>query len=312
MADFEPRFLFLSGVGRSGTTALRRSLGLHEQVYYNGLENNAVQDLIEVAMRNCTLPTRKRCMAIGQREYNLLFRNLIHKLIWPEDERSDRPVYMAAINPQANQLDYMRQVFPGCKFVSLVRNGIEVVSSRMKYPSFAAASFSAHCQVWNRSAEVHRWASCNPEDCLILRHEWFYQPQRMNQWMLKLSNMLGIEYSPLPEQAILQSLQHPTSSRMPMGPADFANSTIQDKKRYFQSKRERWRSWTNQQRQRFTDLCAAPMRQLGYELPWQNESAEMTPHRLQQTEIFSDDERNLVFPFVSQAETQSNHLRRSA
>lgn len=268
MDAFEPRFLFLTGVGRSGTTALRRSLGLHEQVYYNGLENNSVQDVIEVAMRNCTLPTRRKCMAVEQREYNRLFRDLIRKLIWSDSDRSGRPVYMAAINPEANQLDYMRQVFPGCKFVSLVRNGIEVVSSRMKYPSFASASFSTHCKVWNRSAEVHRWATQHPEDCLLLRHEWFYQPQRLNQWMCKLSQMLTIDYSPLPEKQILESLQHPTTSAMPMGQEDFAASTVGDKQRYFHSKRERWRSWTAQQRQRFTDLCAHPMRRLGYELPW--------------------------------------------
>lgn len=268
MSAFEPRFLFLCGVGRSGTTALRRSIGLHEQIYYNGFENNSVQDLIGVAIRNCTMPTRKSSMAIEQSEYDQLFRNLIQQLIWPENEGSRRPVYMAAINPEASQLDYMRSVFPGCKFVSLLRNGIEVVSSRMEYPSFAAAGFDSHCQVWNRSAEVYQWAEAHPNDSLLLRHEWFYQPQRLNQWMRELSDMLSLEYSTIPEEQILGALQHPTSSSIAMEQTEFAASTAEDKQSYFQSKRERWRSWSPEQRQRFTDLCGEAMRRLGYDLPW--------------------------------------------
>ena len=268
MADFEPQFLFLCAVGRSGTTVLRRSLGLHEEIYYNGFENNSVQDLIRVALKNCTMPTRKKAMAVDQAEYDRLFRDLIRKLIWPANDNAHRPVYMAAINPDACQLPYLSQIFPGCKFVSLIRNGIEVVSSRSAYDSFASQRFETHCEVWNRSADVHQWAQQHPENCLLLRHEWFYQPQRLSQWMQELSDRLSIPYCSRPEEHMLGTLQHPTNTGVTIDRNRFAATTINDKQSYFHSKRDRWRSWTPQQRSLFDERCGDLMVQHGYELPW--------------------------------------------
>jgi len=270
MNEQHPTFLFLCGVGRSGTTALRTSLGSHPQIYYNGFENNIIQDIVGVALRNCTMPSRKKSMATDQAEYDRCFRELICKLVWPKRDIALRPIHLAAINPTPAQLDYIQSLFPRSKFIGLIRNGIEVISSRREYRSFARDVFVSHCEVWNRSFDIFEWGQKNVNAFRAIRHEWMYQPAELGQCMKGFFEWLSIEHSVVPEQQILGTLRHPTSAGVSLKLADFRKSAIDKRQQYFQSKRERWRSWTPQQRAMFEDLCGENMFALGYDIPWKS------------------------------------------
>jgi hypothetical protein len=268
VADQYPQFLFLCGVGRSGTTILRTSLGLHEQIYYNGHENNLIQDVVSVALRNCTMKSRKNSMVVGQREYDAAFRNLICRLIWPNPELANRPVHMAAINPTPEQLDAMRQLFPTSKYIGLFRNGIEVVSSRKEFQPFSWNEFATHCDVWNRSADIFAWGRQNVDCFLPMRHEWFYEPDILQQKLKRLYSWLSIDHSTAPEKNILGTLWHPTSSGLVIRPPKFKECATEQKRQYFLSKRKRWRNWTQPQRVAFAKQCGESMSLLGYQIPW--------------------------------------------
>ncbi len=264
-----PTFLFLCGVGQSGTTVLRNGLGVHNQIYYNGFENNLVQDIANVALKNCSLKSRKNAMVVNQSQYDAAFRDLLRSLIWPDVKQSQRPVHMAAINPTPDQLNYLLKLFPNSKYIGLVRNGIEVVSSRMEFRSFAENDFATHCDTWNRSAQVVRWGRKNSDDFKLIRHEWLYAPVKLKQWMQELTDWLAIEPSALPASKILETLQHPTSAVSSIDRQKFSKSTIEDKRNYFLSKRNRWRKWSPQQLAQFQDRCGPAMQTLNYNLPWQ-------------------------------------------
>ena len=265
-----PTFLFLCGVGRSGTTALRKSLGSHPQIYYNGFENNVVQDVVAVALRNCTMHSRKKSMVISQDQFDLAFRELIEKLTWPQQKFRRLPVRMAAINPAPVQLDYMRDVFPQSRYIGLVRNGIEVVSSRMEYRSFSQDEFKTHCNVWNRSADMSIWGRRNADVFRQVRHEWMYRPRKLRMWMNELFAWLSIENSDAPANQILGTLQHPTSATISIHQGEFGSTKTKQKQKYFRSKRQRWKAWSEEQRQMFVRLCGENMIALGYDIPWEN------------------------------------------
>jgi len=269
MIETQPTFLFLCGVGRSGTTVLRTSLGTHPQIYYNGFENNVVQDIVEVALSNCTMQSRKNAMVVGQEEYNDHFRDLIRSLIWPDAALAQRPIHMAAINPTPEQLDYMIDLFPGSKFVGLIRNGIEVVSSRTEYQSFAAGEFASHCEVWNRSAAVFQWGQKHSDCFRQVRQEWFYAPEKLRQWMEEFCPWMSVEFSEEPQKGILGTLRHPTSAEFSIERREFKQTTVEDKQKYFLSKRDRWQAWSDQQRTIFEERCGQNMKALGYEIPWE-------------------------------------------
>ncbi len=284
------KFLFLTGVGRSGTTVFRTSMGLHRGITYNGKENNIVQDILDVAERNCTQPSRKLAMAVNQNRYDGIFRNTIQSLVWPDSATipalngisntaaltnnshagsAPWPTLMAAINIKGSQLGYLLQVFPDAKVVCLVRNGVEVISSRMRYESFAGNSFESHCRVWNRSHDVVRWGEKNTDNFRLFRHEWFYQPERLKEKLDSLYRWLEIDPDDAPLKSITGELRHPTGSDPTMDENNFATSSVQQKQEYFQAKSARWTDWSPSQRATFTDQCQAFMQLMGYAIPWQ-------------------------------------------
>lgn len=264
-----PRYLFLCGVGRSGTTVLRTSLGLHPEIYYNDRENNIVQDLVAVAQANCTSDSRRYAMVVEQVEYDRIFREAISQLLWPDQQLRSRPIRMAAINPSGDQLDYLCQMFPDAKIIGLVRNGIEVISSRIRYNSFADHEFQSHCDVWNRCLGVSQWGQENPRHFRQIRQEWFYDSTQLNKRLSDVFDWLGVSRSPLPASNILERLHHPTDS-MAENLDDFAKMSEHEKKAYFQSRSNRWSEWTESQRSLFTSSCSELMDLLGYDLPWRD------------------------------------------
>ncbi len=261
-ADRERRFLFLCGVGRSGTTVLRRSLGLHPDIYYNGQENNLVQDLIEVAQKNCTQPSRKLAMVVDQQAYDAAFRQLTIDLLWPDPLLQQRPVLMAAINPTGDLLDYLAQVFSPAKFVGLVRNGIEVIQSRAKYTAFSHLEFEQHCDTWLRCAGVVDWGGKHPDQFRLFRHEWMYESD-LDHRFSKLFQWLGLDHQTAVAEQIVANLTHPTSdSKIP-----FSKMSLTEKSAYFASKRDAWYRWDADQQTRFRSRCGPLMDRLGYLIP---------------------------------------------
>ncbi len=245
-----PHYCFLAGTGRSGTTALRKSLGQHPEIYYNGHENNIVQDIVDVARKNFEMPSRKFSLVVDHQEYCAAFRELIHRLVWNDPSQYSRPVWMAAINPNSETLGFLNQIFPGAKIICLVRNGIEVVLSRQRYPAFRDQSFARHCQTWTRSQWVFDWGREHPEEFRLFRHEWCRDAKQLGLQFQSLFQWLEIEPSDLPREHVLSEEYHPTPNEVGS------------------DKRHRWNTWDADQRREFIATCGSLMEQLGYEIPF--------------------------------------------
>lgn len=266
------KYFLFSGVGRSGTTALRKAFGCHPEIYYNGLENNIVQNVISCALRNCTAG-RKEWMAVPQERYDELFRNLLTDLLWPEPGGRVDKTLMCAINPSMEIADYTRQVFGDCKFVYLVRNGIEVISSRQRFPPFSLRSFSEHCDVWLRARGMLQWGRNNPEHFREFRHEWLIDEKQAGRRFSDVFTWLGLSQCPACAEHILSNRYHPTSEAS--GPiaavVDAAHLVKSDREKLTDDRRGRWRSWQPEEISLFEEKCGAFMAELGYELPWKTE-----------------------------------------
>ena len=260
-----PNYLFQAAVGRSGSTIMRRSIGMHPDVYYNGKENNLIQDVAEVANRNCNQPSRVVAMEVDQKAYDAAFRQLICSLIWPDAALAQRPVHFAAINPTESNLDYLGQLFPNSKVVCLVRNGIEVVCSRLKFDSFSHLGFRSHCETWVRSAAMLDWGLRNQEQFFLFRHEWCYDPELVAR---KINQML--QWTGLPaSSAVVDNIRN-VNDCMPttQAPKEFTAMDDLEKRDYFRAKGERWRQWSEEERRDFVEICGGLMQRLGYAIPF--------------------------------------------
>ena len=268
------KHLLVSGIGRSGTSAFRMSLGMHPEIYYNDHENNIVQDVLDVAQVNCTKQSRAASMVVEQAEYDSAFLDLFHSLIWPNRrQRTSATWLMAAVNLYPEVADYAIQVFPNTKLIYLVRNGIEVISSRMRYRSFAQSEFESHCQLWLRAGQMIDWgnATLQPEQFMVVRQEWFHESQLLSERLDQLWQWLGLSPCPQSFEHLLNKRYHPTVDGDDAGQVRMRYESFTEAQRVqFQAeRRERWRNWTDEQRDTFEKICGNQMHQLEYEIPWQ-------------------------------------------
>lgn len=270
------RWLFLSGVGRSGTTALRTAFGRHPSIVYNGLENNVVQDVLEVAERNRSMPSRRCQMGISEESWLAAFRQLLHSLLWPgaelatsQDVQGGRRVLMAAVNLTPQLVAPLQAVFPGARLVCLIRNGIAVISSRMRYRSFAGNPFEDHCHVWNRSAAMALWAMQHPDQARVFRQEWTGDRAALDAELAGLFSWLGLEPGPEVAETLLTTRFHPTGDSTQPAPRLLQQVPVamSDQAALEAARRERWLHWTDDQRAVFRRMCGGSMHQLGYIVP---------------------------------------------
>ena len=260
----QPHYFFIAGTGRSGTTIVRRSFGMHPEIYYAGKENNIVQDVIGIAQNNCRQPTRKASMLVTQANYDRLFRQLMTDLIWPKTEERTGRILQAAINPPSEIMDYLAQVFPKLSILGLIRNGIETVASRMKHKSFGHLSFQNQCETWTKSAGVLQWGKRNPENFHLFRHEWTYHPETLERQLDEIFQWIGIAPCPEVYQNFSNKFWHPSQR-----PTEQTEDWSFDKKaEYFKKNSEQWQHWSTQQQTVFKKICGPLMEKLQYEVPF--------------------------------------------
>lgn len=260
--------VLLTGVGRSGTTALRSAMALHPELDSTACENNIICDVLVAARRNCTVPSRRHAMRVSQQRYDELFRGVLLDLLWPSPRHGAAlPRAIAAFSGlPAAEAEYVRQVFPGVRFLHLVRNGIEVVASRMKFESFAQAPFESHCDVWAANLGMLDYglgrSGAGRADYMLVRHEHLLDAEEAPRVMSDIWRFTGLAPCAAATEHLLSTVYHPTDA----GAA--VKATGKSAAEVGADRKERWREWTLGQRMEFEKRCGEGMRRLGYEIPW--------------------------------------------
>lgn len=254
--------MIASGVGRSGTTVLRKALGEHPLLHSTDCENNIIYDVLKTARHNCTFPSRQATMRVPKSNYDRQFRLLLLHLLWPKVMRGkQRPQgIMAASDLTAKRADYLLEAFPQARIVYIIRNGIAVLSSRMSHPNFCHVPFAQHCQIWTRAQEMVAWgadSAHNSSFCLV-RQEELLDAAMARKTFERIFADLNLPFCQAGLDVVLQKTFHPTSFQR----EDVAKSNDLTKRG------ERWRLWTTEQRKTFESVCGDAMRELGYEIPW--------------------------------------------
>ncbi len=251
--------ILAAGVGRSGTTALRHALEAHPLLDATGCENNIIFDVLETARQNCTYPSRRGTMRVARPAYDRQFRLLLLNLLWPEPRRGQaRPrMLLAATDLTVDRAEYFAEAFPGGRIAYIVRNGIEVLSSRLTHPNFKDVPFEEHCRIWQRAAELAAWGG-ERADFALVRHEALLQPDPARAAIAAMLVRLRLPFEEACVSVVTKKQFHPTAFSAE-STADAADLT---------RRQERWRLWTDDQRRVFETLCGKAMQSLGYALPW--------------------------------------------
>ncbi len=248
----------ISGVGRSGTTAVRESLGLHPDLHSTERENNIIYDVLDAAHRNCTAPSRRFSMRVDDAAYDAAFRELLLTILWPRprDLLPARLLAFSDITP--DRADYLIRLFPGAKILYVVRNGIEVVSSRMRHHGFNQQPFETSAVIWSQAMDIARWGEARA-DFFLVRHEHLIAPGGPQRATAAICDFLGIPFHDACARNLQTRNYHPTPEIV---------THIAAAPPSLHTRAQRWKDWLPEQVNFFAHRCSAAMEYFGYDRPW--------------------------------------------
>ncbi|QYK47849.1 MAG: sulfotransferase [Phycisphaeraceae bacterium] len=265
----------LSGVGRSGTTILRQALSKHPDLDSTDLENNIILDLLEAASRNRTIPSRFHALRVPEAIYEAHFAALLLRLLWPCPRARTPERLLAYTNLRPQGADQLLRLFPHARIIYIVRNGIEVVGSRLRFAPFQDRDVGSHAETWRVAHDMARWGEKRRE-FLLVRHEWLLAPDGPERMMDTILPFLGLTRHQPCTDHFRSELVHPTSDRpgsileakalTPADPTKPINLSLRDRA-------ERWKDWNPDDRLAFDRTCAEAMAYFGYTVPWNTTAA---------------------------------------
>ena len=260
--DSLTNLLLITGQARSGTTVLTKCIAAHPQVHSTGLESNVINDIVNASMRGSTMPDRREQMIVSLDEYHRAFRHLITNILWPEEKvrangftaESPPKAFSTFSSLRVENADELLNIFPNIHIACIVRNGIEVVASRMNHKHIGALGFEQHCHAWARAVDMVQWAE--DKDCLtVVRHEDLLDRETAKMQFDRLFAAAGLSDSDAPLELLMLRDHHRTSID---GESDSDQKDMG-------KRAERWKYWTKEQRQTFTEICSSAMDYFGYE-----------------------------------------------
>ena len=250
---FDSRICIVSGIGRSGTTILRKSLEVHQEINSTKTENNFVYDLLE----GLDMSVNKRFNAIKTpiEEHFRVLKNTILDVTFPNSRN------LSKVNALCSDLrvpSYRRlsDLFGSkIKVVYILRNGIEVIASRMLKPQFKHFSFEENCKIWAYSKNVLEFA-CNDKNFLLIRHEDMLKDNSLEVVYKEIFSHLNIASDSACVEFVKKNFCHPTN----INEEDLKINSLQ-------SRFKRWESFDSSQKKIFNRICGDAMAFFEYKIP---------------------------------------------
>lgn len=253
-----PLFL-VSGMGRSGTTALRNCVANHPDVLCLNRESNYIFHLMRGASRHTDDEFSLKNLVVNKSEFWALHRQFILSLLWPTPSLGDDvPKAIATysnLGPRA--AIGLTATFPKLSICYIVRNGIEVVSSYRAFDNFKHMSFEEVCRNWQFHSRLNDYVK-RQRHCTLIRYEWIQESMvDFVAAITKAFQRIGLKF----DDACLTALEQQFHPTVYTGESEADANDLAKRK-------DRWIHWSEQERKVFTELCGETMKSLGYSIPW--------------------------------------------
>jgi GT2 family glycosyltransferase len=260
--------VFVIGSPRSGTTALAVALAEHSELWTSGesyflfflLNDGLVERAFERAME-VPGPRWLRVAEVSEEEFSASVGIGMNALITSRSEGrrwiDHTPLYTLIV-------DRLAKLFPGAKFVHILRDGREVVNSMLNFtsshPDPETARFAQRTMAWSRDirSACEAWrehvepamAFCDehPDRAIVVRHEELVATPA--EALANVHRFLGIADEAGPARLLA---------------AKQINSSFAGKRRL--SAAEIWDGWNEDERQVFGEVAGPSMVRCGFSIP---------------------------------------------
>jgi len=261
--------IFVSGIGRSGTSALLTSIAEHPSViqkhrigeapfvsaflnFLSDFEDTSVQR--DYNRKNYRLEHKQRSAIFG----DLITLIQSGKLLRGEEYKDS--YWVAKVSLSESAYKKAIELYSEVRCVYIKRNGVEVVNSAMNHPGFKNLTFGEQCDRWKESLVACSYLS-EQSLCSIIKHD-----QLVNDpvgCFERVFKDLKIPANPAPASWIRTNLFNSSFD-------DTSNGEITTNK--FNSRlSSAWACWSVEQKREFVSRCDETMIEHGFERPYLSE-----------------------------------------
>lgn len=267
--------VFVVGAGRSGTSILLKALGLHPLILPTWGEASLIglfaafgealefSDSKDYHAKNLNVPKdylyqhlRRLCFEYVMGPHYGLGDTTVRALIRDSISIRQKRHWCAKTFPQVSEYGGLLQLYPGVKFIYIIRNGINVVHSRTEYHGFRHLDFETQCQAWAEAIDIFHFL-VTAEAALEVRHERLVADPE--GFFHDVFGFVGVDYHEEPVSFVRNNMVVQMDGRSKAGV---------EVRQVFESRKPPYESWTPEQRAAFKDVAGDAMRKVGYEIPF--------------------------------------------
>lgn len=269
--------IFIVGGGRSGTIALLKAMGEHHEILVSPSEDPFIVDIGNLAHSLEFVTERERSAYDRTLRVSMDYvRNQIRRLalesalgphyglkyllvtslkrrttIWR------KRYWCTKTFPTERSAQGLLRLYPGTKFIWIVRNGVNVVHSRTKYHEFRDMEFSEQCKHWANSIKRFSYLFDMPEAIVVRQEEMLEDADRLFR---RIFEHLSIPYDPGPAAYTSTTHVHPLDIRETM--------TGVDVKKVLRERPPVHEEWTEEWKETFKRVCGPSMQKAKYPIPF--------------------------------------------
>lgn len=257
--------IFISGIGRSGTSALIRAIAEHHQVKKPNEIGEApfVTEFLKFVhhfeytspSKDYNLKNYKLDAPTKQRIFSDLMASVLYGEETVEDD-SDENYWIAKTSLSETLHSVAKDVFEEVRTVHIVRNGIEVVNSAKSFAGFSNLDFTALCNRWSENLKQTTYLQSDRLSAVIRHQDMVQNSQAVFSGVFE---KLEMEQNPKASNFIDSTLFN----------SSFDNSAqISSAAKVFQDRLKCWDDWSEQEKSTFIEICDSKMIEYGLARPY--------------------------------------------
>lgn len=274
-AHFLKRPIFIVGGSRSGTIVLLKAMGRHSRILSTPSEDPFITDIggMAYSLDYCDdvkkryfqeslrvsheyIYDKLRVLALESAlgpHYGL--RYLVKSAILGKENILRKRYWCTKTFPVKDVADGLVSLFPDARFIWILRNGVNVVYSRCRFPAFRDQTFEEHCRHWASTIDRFSYLLEMPRVPVVHQEQLVDDPRDVFH---KIFETLGIDHDNGPAEYALTHHVHPLG--------DTSTTTGVDIKKSLAERPPAYLDWSIEERNIFKDICGDAMHRAGYEL----------------------------------------------
>jgi hypothetical protein len=267
--------IFIVGGSRSGTIVLLKAMGRHCRILSSPSEDPFITDVGRMvhSLEYCSEVERQYYLDTLRIShgyiYDTLRRLVLESALGPHYglKHLVKLAIQSKVNPLAKQhwctktfpgkktAQGLMKLYPEARFIWILRNGVNVIHSRCKFPKFRDLPFEEHCQHWASSIARFSYLLELPGAVVVHQEELVDDPDRVFR---RIFETFRIDYDPKPTEYALTHHVHPLS--------DESTTKGIDIKKTLAERPPAYQDWTQEQMRMFRNICGEAMQLAGYEI----------------------------------------------